>query len=289
MRRDSELHVERLVEIAGRGIGDASEQVVRVGELQGYTVVASGPGTFRLVRSTRPKWAVALAVLFAPALGLGLLFLLIRKNESGVVTVFEDRAGVKARVIGAIDPALVQFLAQPEQASPVAAARVAGSAADAATVSPPQASFSRDVATSVAPTWTPHESEPSPLPIDAVDIDRTAARPSAAATVGPHLGMPGGTSEPIGNGIVIGRSPRAAGPWATARPVVVADQSVSSTHAAVVLGDECIVVTDLHSTYGTVFRMNGVVSPCPAGDATMVPIGAEIVAGEAVLLVRGES
>ena len=173
MRRDSELHVERLVEIAGRGIGDASEQVVRVGELQGYTVVASGPGTFRLVRSTRPKWAVALAVLFAPALGLGLLFLLIRKNESGVVTVFEDRAGVKARVIGAIDPALVQFLAQPEQASPVAAARVAGSAADAATVSPPQASFSRDVATSVAPTWTPHESEPSPLPIDAVDIDRS--------------------------------------------------------------------------------------------------------------------
>ena len=287
MVREIESHVEQLVEIRGRGIGEASEQVVRVGEMRGYTVVASGPGTFRLVRSKRPKWAVALAVLFAPALGLGLLFLLIRKNESGVVTVYEDRAGVKARVVGEVDSEIVQFLAQSEQTTPATVSPVAR-AAPAVPIVPVQPPASQpEMITSAAPGWTPRAPEPQPRSMVDADVDRTIARPRAAAT-GPVLVIPGGATESIGNGIVIGRSPQAAGPWATARPVVVADQSVSSTHAALVLGDGCVVVTDLHSTYGTVFRVDGVVSTCPAGDATAVPFGAEIVAGEAVLLVKGE-
>ena len=101
---------ERVLVLSGRGLGAATEHLIGAASKVGYTAAASGPGSFRLARTRRPRWATIGAIVGLPLLGLGLLFLLVKRTEEATASVFEDREGVKVRLVGVVDPRLVSEL-----------------------------------------------------------------------------------------------------------------------------------------------------------------------------------
>lgn len=305
MTNDVSAHAERLLLLEGRGTGAASETVVEIGERRGYTVGATGPGTFRLVRSTRPQWAVVLAVILAPFLGLGLLFLRVRHTESGVITIFEDREGTKARIVGEIDTEIVDHLNGPPQQSAAAAPQPGSAGLD----SPPSATSSVPLPAPPSPATpnsvpAPLDSQPStianvpsmfapsgsrdvsPSTVEESDIDRTIARPrraTSASSGAVGIGLPDGRVLQLGSSVVLGRSPT---PNDGAVVVALQEPSMSKTHVSITGGEGCAVVTDLHSTNGTSITVDGVTTQCVPGSAVVVPAGGRVSAGEVVMEIR---
>ncbi len=294
---------EQLIAIPGRGVGAASEEVVRIAERRGYGVGASGPGTFRLVKSSRPKWAIAAAAISAPLLGLGLLFLLIRRTQSTVVTVFEDRTGTKARIVGDLDPGIVEYLQAPTQARPPSAPRLSGPAQP-----PDRASdLLANKTVEIPPGTEPPESlgipdaaavgqVPATItqsgPPDGPDLDlaETMVRPGRPNTNDrpPAVLLPDGRVIDLGLGIVVGRSPDPGGTDGDRQVIQLHDPTLSKTHLSICPDGTAVVVTDLHSTNGTRMRVGGTSVVCRPGVQSSVPPGAEILAGEAVIKVLGQ-
>lgn len=94
----------------GYGPGQIAEELLRCASKLGFTTAATGSGTFRLAKTERPKWATIAAIGTAPFLGLGLLFLLVKRPVDGVATVFEDREGTKVRLVGAAGGRVAEML-----------------------------------------------------------------------------------------------------------------------------------------------------------------------------------
>lgn len=94
----------------GYGPGQIAEELLRCASKLGFTTAATGSGTFRLAKTERPKWATIAAIVTAPFLGLGLLFLLVKRPVDGVATVFEDREGTKVRLVGAAGGRVAEML-----------------------------------------------------------------------------------------------------------------------------------------------------------------------------------
>lgn len=316
----STVDVERVIDLPGRGIGLASSTIVEVGQRRGYTVGATGPGTFRLERATRPVWATALAIVLMPVLGLGLIFLRVRTRESGVITVFEDRAGTRARIIGVIDDELVDHLGAAPQSgtqasvgehprSATARTAVSEVAPTAGPVAPiPSSAASRPVSptkSSILISSTPsrqrsvgdvtrpqseqhhhlgRNTEPS---VDR-DIDRTIARPKRHTTAGDgaasswRVDFPDGRRLSLDGPLIIGRGPAEV---RGSTSIAVADPSLSKTHVRIERNGGAVVITDQHSTNGTVVRSGDSDVACLPGVGVTVERTAVVIAGTAELTI----
>ena len=265
--------MEQLIEVNGLGLGAASERVVQVATVHGYTVVASGPNRFRMARTYRPQWALIAAVATAVFVGLGLLFLLVKRTETGDVVVAEDRSGVKVRLTGALQPAVIDALRQA-----LGAASPAGAPAAAAT------SFQQAV---VAPVVS-QPAVVAPAVVAPVVSQPVAAAPpvvSSVRVVEPMLVFDDGRSIGVGAGGVIGRDPGADPALPGAQLYPIADPSLSKTHLSFGPLPHGVWVLDHHSTNGTVVSANGVAVPCTPGERVEAPFGARIVAGDVSMVV----
>ena len=313
---------ERLVTVRGRGVGETANAVVKTAQECGYSVAASGPGQFRMIREKRPTWAVVAAILTFPFFGLGLLFLLVKKTDSGSVAVFEGRDGTKVRFVGGIDQEVIDSVsaAPPKttssQSSPAPNATKQGESKDAKIQSTPRPhnSAMADVAESVnqePPTRYPSAAPASPAgngggtpalidssPIakdgaarlESIDpsVEMTVARPMRQAVAAQALAVafPDGRSVELSNGLVIGRSPLLPEGMESLSAMSYPDTSLSKTHLMIESSGTGVVVTDLHSTNGTVLVHGGVTQACSAGTAVRAVAGAEIHAGDVRLLVE---
>jgi len=272
--------MEQLIEVNGLGLGAASERVVQVATAHGYTVVASGPNRFRMARTYRPQWALIAAVATAVFVGLGLLFLLVKRTETGDVVVAEDRSGVKVRLTGALQPAVINALRQALGAtsqSAVAPAATATSfqpAAVAPAVAAPAAVAPAAVAPAfVAPAFVPQQ------------VAAVAPVVPSVRAVDPMLVFADGRSIGVSVGGVIGRDPGADPALPGAQLYPIADPSLSKTHLSFGPLPHGVWVLDHHSTNGTVVSANGVVVPCTPGERVEAPFGARIMAGDVSMVV----
>jgi len=256
---------EQQIEVTGLGLGAASERFVQVAMAHGYTVVASGPNRFRMARTYRPKWALIAAVATAAFVGLGLLFLLVKRTETGDVVVAEDRAGLSLRLTGALQQPFVDALRQSLGAPASSAAPVA------AAVAAPVPAYQ--------PAAVPIPTAPAP-----------AYRPAAPSVVQPVVMQPmlmlaDGRAIGVGVGGVLGRDPAVdpALPGGQLHPI--ADPSLSKTHLSFGPLPNGVWVLDHHSTNGTVVSANGVSIPCTPGARVEAPFGAQVLAGDVSLVV----
>ena len=264
---------EQQIEVTGLGLGAASERFVQVSMAHGYTVVASGPNRFRMARTYRPKWALIVAVATAAFVGLGLLFLLVKRTETGDVVVSEDRAGVRLRLTGALQQPVIDALreslgATASSPAPVATTSFQGPAG--ATVAPYQ---SAAVAAPSVPAY-----QPSAQPL---------VQPAAVQqrTVQPMLMLADGRPIDVGSGGVLGRDPTGDPAVPGAQLHAIADQSLSKTHLSFGPLPNGVWVLDHHSTNGTVVSANGVSTPCTPGTRVEAPFGAKVLAGDVALVV----
>lgn len=312
---------ERILEITGRGIGAASEMISTVGQRRGYTVGAVGPGSFRLERSSRPVWATGLAIVTMPLLGLGLVFLRIRTRESAVVTVFEDRTGVKARVVGVVDVEVLEQLTSAQQPVQRIGVPTATSATESVPVDPDTPRGSRqgllgvaggqqqvgpsgisempgsvNASAAVIPPRSAPSSPPQiasteiepPEPVDAADVDlgRTVARAgrsvSPVPTPVPTLLFPDGSERLVSGPIVIGRQPS---PTTGDSVVAISDPSLSKSHVRIEPADGRLLVTDLQSTNGSSIRSSRGVQQCVPGTPQPIGVNEVLIAGEVEITV----
>lgn len=306
---------ERLLTIHGRGIGEVTDTVVSLAQERGYSVAATGPGQFRMVREKRPTWAIVAAIVTFPFLGLGLLFLLVKETDSGTAAIFEGRDGTKVRLVGAIDEEVVLGLEDPVRAqalAPTTSSEPVQGTAVGGIVAPPARSTSSPVQSQAPRSPEPRplpnasqESKPSvaapslidtspiarrketPKPLDP-SVEKTVARPMgiASSQAGTFVVFPDGRSVPLGRGIVVGRSPQPPQGKEAMLPFAYPDGSLSKTHAALEPSSSGLTITDLHSTNGTSIAQGGHLSHCTPGQPVDVPQGAEILAGDVVIQIR---
>lgn len=251
-----------------------------------------GPVAFQYVRTYRPTWALVLAIVTAPFLGLGLLLLFVRRTESCSISVVTSSRGVLVTVAGHLLPGRLerlQAIAEGDHAlhpsptegaaAPSSPGRAGGpsmvpafGAAPAAAIDPPPARVPAfQGASAPAPAPVPaRTAAPAPaVPAATFDGDTVARRPrpparpaagpaSAAARFG--LRLPDGSVVPVDGPLVLGRNPRPVeGVPAGAQRLALDDpaRQVSATHALVVAEGGDLWVEDLHSTNGTTVRADG--------------------------------
>lgn len=285
MSRGLALGTEQLVDLVGLASGTAAARLVELAKAQGYTVAATAPGTYRLARTRRR-------------------LLVDKRTESVVVTVFSDRTGTKARIVGPLDDVVIERLRHSasghgQQTLPPGAGATASPDVPATIPSAPpvQPAPPPSVAPAPAATAAPHQVEPgaawwqpsasAPTPTSDIE-DRTVARSSLRPPAGgAMLVLPGGRSVQLDRPVVVGRNPDPSRGPAMAVAVAIPDPSISKTHAAIDVVEGVAWVTDLHSTNGTRIEANGASAPCTPGQRRRVDAGSTIVAGDVRLHVRG--
>lgn len=271
---------EQQIEVTGLGLGAASERFVQVATAHGYTVVASGPNRFRMARTYRPKWALIAAVATAALVGLGLLFLLVKRTETGDVVVAEDRAGVKLRLTGALQQPVVDALRQSLGAPASNVAPVAAATA-----------FFQGLASAPARAHQPAAPAYEPAPIPAYQPTYQPAAHSIVQptfvqpVVQPMLMLADGRAIGVGVGGVLGRDPAVDPTVPGGQLYAIADPSLSKTHLSFGPLPNGVWVLDHHSTNGTVVSANGVSLPCMPGTRVEAPFGAQVLAGDVSLVV----
>lgn len=287
---------ERAVELPGQSAGAACGRLVELAAQAGYNVAATAPGAYRLAR-TRRKMVV------------------LKNVESATITVFEDRNGTKARVVGHVDDALLDHLIAAGRSLPMAGPEVIRTATEVRPA-PSWSQASLPDAPSMppssprpptlppagglieSPAWASSPSKPLPQPSAATppaatvphadDIDgMTIARSSIQRTRGgPSLTLPGGVVVDLATPVMIGRSPDLARAPAGAVAVPHSDRSLSKTHALVEASDGAIWITDLHSTNGSSVDHGGVETQLQPGLRTQVAAGAVIRLGTVDVVVN---
>ena len=286
---------EQLIEVAGLGLGAASERFVQVAMAYGYTVVASGPNRFRIARTYRPKWALFAAVGTALFVGLGLLFLLVKRTETGDVVVAEDRAGVKVRITGALQQPVIDALRQAlGAAAPIGAPRavnpVSFQGPAPAPVGPPVSApvvAAAAIVSSVAPSFMPASVVSAPdnyAPVHAT-VPRSVEPVGHSIASQTVLQFADGRAIGVGVGGVLGRDPSGDPALPGGHLYPIADPSLSKTHLSFGPLPTGVWVLDHHSTNGTVVSAHGVTSSCTPGVRVEAPFGAQVVAGDVTLVV----
>ncbi len=210
--------------------------------------------------------------------GLGLLFLLVKRTETGDVVVAEDRSGVKVRLTGALQPAVINALRQALGATSQSVVAATATSFQPAVVAPAAVAPA-----AVAPAFVPQQVVPQqvvPQQVAAV----APVVPSVRA-VDPMLVFADGRSIGVSVGGVIGRDPGADPALPGAQLYPIADPSLSKTHLSFGPLPHGVWVLDHHSTNGTVVSANGVVVPCTPGERVEAPFGARIMAGDVSMVV----
>lgn len=263
---------EQSIEVPKLGMGATSERFGQVATAHGYTVVAVGPNRFRVARVYRPSWAIVVAALTAVLCGLGLLFLLVKKTETGDAVVTEDRTGVKLRLTGALRPEFVGALrsAMTSWGSP--------------------ATVANEVRAEPLVTFAPM-TPMAPSVSQSAASERIGMQPAVSATV-PRPSRPtrrtvelmlvfgDGQSIAVADGGVLGRDPTADPSLPKATLHAIPDPSLSKTHLSVGPATNAVWILDHHSTNGTSVVINGVVTLCAPGARVEVPVGSQILAGD---------
>lgn len=285
---------EQLIEVTGLGLGAASDRFVQVAMAHGYTVVASGPNRFRMARTYRPKWALIAAVATAMFIGLGLLFLLVKRTETGDVVVAEDRAGVKVRITGALQQPVIDALRQAlGAAAPIGAPTlnpVSFQGPAPAPVGPPVSApvvAAAAIVPSVAPGFMPASVVSNPVahaPVHAT-VPRSVEPVGHSIASQTVLQFADGRAIGVGVGGVLGRDPSGDPALPGGHLYPISDPSLSKTHLSFGPLPSGVWVLDHHSTNGTVVSANGVTSPCTPGVRVEAPFGAQVVAGDLTLVV----
>jgi hypothetical protein len=271
---DRSVATERVIEVKGRGPGATSEAFVNTATEFGLTVVAAGPNRFRVARSYRPGWAVGLAIVTSLCVGLGLLFLLVKRTESADAVITEDRTGVRIRIVGNLSPSIVDRI---EAAISVAPAARGGATATPAALAP-----------NALPGAVPTAPYPAASPPPAPQTFTPAVVPVAGPMTRFSLVLADGRRLPVANGGVIGRNPRPdlAAPGAALVPID--DPSLSKTHLSFGPSDSGVWLVDLHSTNGTHVVLGSLTNRCEPGQRITVPAGAVVMAGDVRLTVVAE-
>jgi hypothetical protein len=224
----------------------------------GLAVHELAPGRISVSRNRRPPWAIVACILTLPLALLGLLFLLVKRTESGELVVADGPRGCVVTVPPILD------------AAAVAALEAALAGPGAAPGGPP----------SMDPVVPP----PPPAPAAGDLGERTVARrdlPAATVTVAPRLDLrfaAGTVTVAAGLPIVLGRDPS---PPDDAEGVSVPGDAstVSKSHLRVSFDGVTTTVEDLGSTNGSrLVRPGGEVplapgAPCPVADGDRVLLG----------------
>jgi hypothetical protein len=250
----------------GSGLAEATARLrTSVGDT--YRIVDLGAGRLQLVRGVRPRWALVLGIVTAPTL-VGLLFLLVRSPESWTAAFAEDHRGVRIRIEGVINPAVLRalratFVLPADPVLDVAAAGPVLGAGGGRATPPPRP----------APSTLGRGGAPTPRP-----------------PIGVLLRFDDGGVITAGAAMFIGRDPIAPPGEAPAMLVPVADpdRSVSKTHLTVRAHPDGVVVTDRGSVNGTTVESpTGQVSNLRAGEAALVPLGSTVRFGSRSFVVSG--
>jgi hypothetical protein len=283
-RKHAQVHeTTALVAVSPETAKDVVLSALRSGD--GYQVAFGAGGSLVLSRSYRPRWATVVGIVTAiPMVGLGLLFLLVRRTESCTITIMDSPRGCSIIVDG--------------QLSETVLARVRAALASRS-VGPAQQAV-------VLGTYAPPPTEaapPAPFPNLAQevfdnDLDLTVARPSRTWRDAPppppaaplRLVLDSGEVIPVDQGVVVGRSPTTPHGGDRVRPVSVQDEgsSISKTHFCVRPVAGGVVVDDLHSTNGTsIRRADGTKQRLVPGHPEPAPIGSVVIFGDRHAEVHG--
>lgn len=283
------------------GLGRAAESLVQIATSQGFAVAASGPNRFRFAKTFRPTWANVLTLVLAPFMGLGLLFLLVKRTEACEAILIEDRAGVRINLSGDVSPGLFVAIHDALSSGESDAMSMPMPTAFAPqAVPPPTLANALHPAPMAAPASTPSFAAPDDRTMTVAQLaamrapenDRTMTVAQMAAmrtTVAPSLRFIDGRMVPVGAGLVLGRNPDGDAQLPSAQLVPVNDPSLSKTHASFGPTPRGIWVQDHHSTNGTSVQLEGSTTMCQPGARVEVPIGAAVVLGEVHLAVVADA
>lgn len=294
----------------------ALNRAVAVLQTGGYTVRSTSESEAIGVKRVIPGWAIFLAVVFGLFCLVGLLFLLIKEDREVRASIIVSPDGEAIAVSGSMNSSTVARLrAELEGAYPSPAPvpeMPADPPVDAAPVARGRATHRRGTASrgacrhggrhGDATAGGSSVSWAAPVVADVVDdaalaapiiavpggLDDveayTIARPrrGSSSEESPRLRFDDGTELTVSDLVLVGRDPAAADGEMTAQLVPLDDptRGLSKTHAALAVVDGRLVVTDRHSTNGTVVRSaTGTERTCVPGDPTPVAIGDIVVVG----------
>ncbi len=276
----------------------------------GYRSAGSGTDSLTFTRAMRPLWATVMAVLTGLT-GFGLLFLLVRKPEAFRMIFEEDHTGLRLRVTGRVDPALLSDVS--DQASATAGVGASSALFHDARGMAPVASYAPANAgisphylppdpagrASVPPPYVaarpvvPHQV--APAKVAAPEVAPPQVAPPQAQTrhvnqlAGPRFRLDSGERLPISERTLIGRNPEAGPGEGSTDLVAIVDpsSSVSKTHLIVGYENESVWVADRGSKNGTtVIDLTRTERPIPPGEWVFVEPGAQVRIGSRVLTLE---
>lgn len=296
----------------------ASEMRVRVQEAleadTNYSVSVLGNDRLRLARSFHPNWAIVLTVLTAPLVGLGLLFLLIKRTESCDVVVVDGPTSAVLTVTGRLLPTTAATLQEVSQRDPRGGPRAtqsdsipAASTRRSTPAPPPRVaappSGVRTEHSLLAPPpkidepagkrWATtvqvgrERSDPTESSDDSTRCPEDATRARGAQPVRRPVGLciNGSTAIDLlpGRPVYVGRDPSGDGDCIALGD---GDLRVSKTHLRVWLDGTEVRFVDLHSTNGSVLiAPGGVELRATPGEANVLQAGSVVRFGDQVLEV----
>lgn len=278
--------INEQIEVHGRGTGETAQLLVQVvGSSDGYRVAAVGPNQYQFARTFRPSWVMPLTIVTTVLLcGLGLLLLFVKRTETCMATVTEERSGVKVRLNGQLLDSKLRELrsALTTGTTPATAAVprpdvVAAPAPPSSLAAPPPPGLVDAVPTAA---FVPPVVDPAGSSVDET-VKRSSLPEGAGLIAGPRLVLSTGQQIVAAPGGVIGRDPLPDGDDVAGAAVVrIDDPALSKTHLSFRAAPGGLEVRDRHSTNGTSIVVRGAPTACRPGVWEHAPVGSTLTFGD---------
>jgi hypothetical protein len=98
------VRVLETIELPGWSARDVERRVLQAMDDGAYRGGQLGPSRYLFVRAARPVWATLCGIVLLPALGLGVLLLLMRRTESCTLTITDTYRGTTLSIEGRLLP-----------------------------------------------------------------------------------------------------------------------------------------------------------------------------------------
>ncbi len=226
-----------------------------------------GRGRVSVARRHRPTWALVACICTVWVVGLGLLFLLVRRTESGDVSVVGGARGVVVTVPPVVDAEMLDRLETQLRTGDL-------SGPPPAMVAPLATRAADDLDTN-----TVVRGVPAAVPGEVTDV----ASPAMDDAVRLELRFPGGVVSVLdGEDVILGRAPS---PRPGCRAVIVPGDgaTLSKSHLLVRYSDGRVEIEDLGSTNGTRLASGATLT---VGDPVVVEPGGSFDLGAVRCLVQ---